>query len=208
MIEAFSVATAHHFQDALASQARLRFEAFVRRRGLDHSSWDGLEFDEFDTPAATYLVWRDNEKVVRGVARLLRTIRPYMLQSYWPYLIEEGEMPSSPGIFEVTRVCVDKGVPPLVRQRIFPELLCAIQEFISFHGGSGMIGVTREHLLAHFIRSGIQWLGPAHLIEGEMERAFFVPIENIRPSVHCSRLGIISPVLAGSPTEAVERTAA
>ncbi|MCK1707735.1 MULTISPECIES: acyl-homoserine-lactone synthase [unclassified Bradyrhizobium] len=208
MIEAFSVATAHHFQDALASQAKLRFEVFVRRRGLDHSSWDGLEFDEFDTPAATYLVWRDNERVVRGSARLLRTTTPYMLRSYWPHLVEDGVLPASVGIFEVTRVCVDKTVEPRVRATIFPELLCAIQEFILQNGGSGMIGVTREHLLAHFVRSGIRWLGGAREIEGEMERAFYVPVDYIRPALHCRKLGIGPKVLASASEPLSARSAA
>ncbi|MGY2811953.1 acyl-homoserine-lactone synthase [Bradyrhizobium sp. USDA 4506] len=208
MIEAFSVATAHHFQDAMASQARLRHEVFVRRRKLDHSSWRGLEFDEFDTPAATYLVWRDRERVVRGLARLLRTTGPYMLRSYWPQLVENRDLPASSKIFEVTRVCVDKRVEPVIRQTIFPELLCAIQEFLLLDRGIGMIGVTREHLLAHFIRSGVQWLGPTRLIEGEMERAFFVPTQSIRPTWHCEKLGIGSNVLAFGPETASERNAA
>lgn len=208
MIEAFSVATAHLFQDALASQARLRFEAFVRRRRLEHSSWGGLEFDEFDTPAAIYLVWRDDDRVVRGVARLLRTTRPYMLQCYWPHLVASGHLPSSVGIFEVTRVCVDKTFHPSLRRLIFPELLCAIQEFISLQGGSGMIGVTREPLLSHFLRSGIDWLGPACEIEGEMERAFFVPTSFIRPAFHCKKLGIAPGVLACGPETDVRRSAA
>ncbi|MGY4167558.1 acyl-homoserine-lactone synthase [Bradyrhizobium sp. USDA 4529] len=195
MIEAFSIATAHSFQDAWASQARLRYEVFVKRRGLDHTHWDGLEFDEFDTPSAIYLVWRDEFLVVRGLARLLRTTRPYMLRKYWPYLVADGELPSSPAVFEVTRVCVDKSVKPGIRQRIFPELLCAIQEFLRIHGGIGMVGVTREHLLAHFLRSGIQWLGKKHTIEGELERAFFVPTERIRPEWHCRKLGISDRVL-------------
>ena len=67
MIEAFSLATAHLFQDALASQARLRFRVFVEQRGLPHSHYDGLEYDEFDTPSAVYLVWRDQGQVVRGL---------------------------------------------------------------------------------------------------------------------------------------------
>ncbi|MCK1654664.1 GNAT family N-acetyltransferase [Bradyrhizobium sp. 149] len=208
MIEAFSVATAHFFQDALASQARLRFEVFVRRRKLDHSSWEGLEFDEFDTPAATYLVWRDPERVVRGVARLLRTTRPYMLRTYWPHLVESGVLPSSPGIFEVTRVCIDKSVNPVLRRTIFPELLCAIQEFIVLHGGEGMIGVTREHLLSHFIRSGIRWLGHADEIEGEVERAFYVPVGAIRPVLHCTRFGIAPNVLEPGPELVSVRNAA
>ncbi|MBR0684394.1 GNAT family N-acetyltransferase [Bradyrhizobium manausense] len=198
MIEAFSLATAHHFQDALASQARLRHEVFVRRRGLPHSSYQGLEFDEFDTPAATYFVWRDSERVVRGLARVLPTTRPYMLKSYWPHLVADRNPPSGPGIVEVTRVCVDKMLTPLVRRTVFPELLCAIQEFLLATGGMGMIGVTREHLLSHFIREGIVWLGPADEVEGELERAFFVPAAFIRPEYHCHKYGIARPVLANA----------
>jgi acyl homoserine lactone synthase len=195
MIEMFSVATAHLFQDALASQARLRYETFVRRRGLPHDSHEGLEFDEFDTPAATYFVWRDHQRVVRGLARVLPTTRRYMLQTYWPELVSGRPLPSSSGVVEVTRVCVDKDVPPNVRCKIFPELLCAIQEFLVASNGEGMIGVTREHLLAHFIRDGIDWLGDAALVEGEIERAFFVPNDHIRPLHHCRKYGIAGTVL-------------
>jgi acyl homoserine lactone synthase len=169
---------------------------FIRRRGLDHRSYDGLEFDEFDTPAAVYLVWRDGENVVRGLARLLRTTSPYMLQSYWPDLVTEGDLPNAPGVLEVTRVCVDKSLAPSVRRSIFPELLCAIQEFMRTIDGQGMIGVTREHLLARFLPAGIKWLGPPSMVEGEIERPFFVPTEFIRPTLHCRRYGIRGPVLA------------
>jgi acyl homoserine lactone synthase len=190
MIEAFSLATAHLFQDALASQARLRYEVFVRQRGLAHAFFDNLEFDEFDTPSAVYLVWRDDARIVRGLARLLRTDRPYMLASYWPHLVESRQLPSSDTVWEVTRVCVDKGVKPELRRTIFPELLCAITEFLEARDGEGMIGVTRQHLLSHFLREGIEWLGDPAPIEGEIERAFFVPTDSIRPVHHCKKYGI------------------
>ncbi|MFG3594504.1 hypothetical protein [Bradyrhizobium sp. RDI18] len=61
-----------------------------------------------------------------------------------------------------------------------------------------MVGVTREHLLSHFVRDGIKWLGPANQIEGEMERAFFVPTAFIRPEFHCRKYGIDLPVLANA----------
>ncbi|MCA1510547.1 acyl-homoserine-lactone synthase [Bradyrhizobium sp. NBAIM01] len=196
MIEAFSFANAHHFQDALASQARLRYEVFVERRGLPHSFWEGLEFDEFDTPAAKYLVWRDEKRVVRGLARLLPTTNSYMLQTYWPHLISGRIFPSSSGVWELTRVCVDKSLDSKLRRTVLPELLCAIEEFLSTPHGVGIVGVTREHLLTHFIRSGIRWLGEPDLIEGELERAFFVPKGFIRPEHHCRRFGIARQVLA------------
>jgi N-acyl-L-homoserine lactone synthetase len=207
MIEAFSLATAHFFQDALASQAKLRYEVFVRQRGLAHSSFDDLEFDEFDTPSAVYLVWRDDDKIVRGLARLLRTDRPYMLASYWPHLVESGDLPSSDSIWEVTRVCVDKSVKPEQRMTIFPQLLCAIAEFLEARDGCGMIGVTRQHLLSHFLRQGIEWLGRPAPIEGEIERAFFVPTRAIRPLYHCAKYGIGRDVLRLS-RPAAERNAA
>jgi N-acyl-L-homoserine lactone synthetase len=206
MIEVFTLATAHLFQDALSSQARLRYDVFVRQRRLGHSSFDNLEFDEFDTPAAFYLVWRDNERVVRGLARLLQTDRPYMLATYWPFLVENRKLPSSELVWEVTRVCVSKSVSPRTRQAILPELLCGVAEFIEMRGGAGMIGVTREHLLTHFVREGIEWLGQPALIEGEMERAFLVPTHLIRPLHHCQKYQIAQSVLF-TPTQ-MERNAA
>lgn len=196
MIEAFSLANAHLFQDALASQARLRHNVFVERRSLPHSSFEGLEFDEFDTPAAKYLVWRDEQRVVRGLARLLPTSRPYMLQSYWPHLVADGDLPRSAGVWEMTRVCLDKSLDPQRRRKVVPELLCAVHELLSLTGGVGIVGVTREHLLRHFIRTGIKWLGGPDIIEGEVERAFFVPRDFIRPEYHCLKLGLRRQVLA------------
>ena len=152
----------------------------------------------FSCDAAARCVWNDldDRRVVRGHARLLPTTRPYMLETHWPHLVADGRLPRSEGIVEVTRVCVDKTVDPVLRRTIFPELLCAIQEIPLESGGLGMIGVTREHLLSHFVREGIEWLGPAEEVEGEIERAFFVPTASIRPDYHCRKYGIARRVLA------------
>jgi N-acyl-L-homoserine lactone synthetase len=206
MIEAFSLATAHLYLDALSSQARLRYKVFVEQRGLPHSHFDGLEYDEFDTPSAVYLVYRDETAAVRGLIRLLRTDRPYMLKRYWPELVEGSELPQTPDVWEITRVCIDKSVAPSRRATILPELLVATAEFLEARAARGIIGVTRAHLLSHFIREGIEWLGSPALVEGEMERAFFVPTRCIRPVHHCEKYGIGSG-LAESPL-AAERIAA
>lgn len=195
MIDAFSLSTAHLFGDALASQARLRYRVFVARRSLDHLHYRGLEYDEFDTPSAVYLVWRDDEQVVRGLARLLPTTRPYMVQQYWPFLFASGRPPVSSRIWEVTRVCVDKGWGGRKRLQIFPELMCGVQEFFRMHGIKAMIGATRPHLLTTFFEN-IEWLGEPAEIEGEFERAFYIATDDIRPRAHCERFGIDSSVLS------------
>jgi acyl homoserine lactone synthase len=162
MIEAFSLRTAHLFQDALASQARLRYRVFVQQSNLPHPYFADMKYDEFDTPASVYLVWRNSDLVVRAQIRLLPTNRPYMLKSYWPHLVETKSMPSNEPVWEVTRVCVDKRLPGHTRPRVLPELLCGVSEFFDIYRIKAMVGVTRQHLVENFIRVGIEWLGAEH----------------------------------------------
>jgi acyl homoserine lactone synthase len=122
-----------------------------------------------------------------------------MLSSYWPDLIKDRPLPAGADVWEVTRVCVDRNLPPIVRRTVFPELLSAIAEFFWAHRISGMIGVTRQHLLSHFIRTGIEWIGDEAIVEGELERAFFVPTAHIRPVYFCQKYGIGPQVLKEWP---------
>lgn len=195
MIDAFTWGGAHLVQDAFAAQARLRHRVFVERRGLPHDTFGGMEYDAFDTPAAVYLVWRDETLEARGLIRLLPTTRPYMLQTCWPETIADGAPPVSPDLWEITRVCVDRSVGSATRLQILPELLCGAAEFLERVGATGMIGLTRPHLVTHYIPQGARWLGPEAEIEGEMERAFVVATEHIRPRAHMRRYGLDRPVL-------------
>lgn len=199
MIEGFSLKSAHLFGDALASQARLRHRAFVERRGLIHSSYDGMEYDEFDTPAAVYLVWRDAALVVRGLIRVSPTTMPYMLKSYWPFLCQDRDLPQSFDVWEMTRVCVDHKFEPEFRKRIIPELLCALEEFCLGNGIKTIVGVARRHLVDYYLREGVKWLGETAEIEGEKEAAFWIQTRYLRPSVHCDAYKIYGPVLSLKP---------
>ena len=201
MIEAVSYKYAHDFGDALASQAELRYRVFVLHRSLPHQFYDGMEYDEFDTPAAVYLVWRDPALVVRGLIRMIPTSVPYMLRTYWPYLCQTQEPPVSDRVWEASRICVDRFYNPRERARIMPEMLCGVQEFCRLNDIDAVVGVTRKHLISHFIRTGIQWLGEPQEIEGQQEAALLVPTESIRPVEHCKKYGIRGSVLSLSPAQ-------
>jgi len=196
MIEAFSLKTAHLFGDALASQARLRYRVFVRHRRLPHRHHGGMEYDEFDTPAAHYLVWRDRTNEVRGMFRLIPTTEPYMLEQYWPFLCQSRALPKKEDVWELGRVCVDRTYRARERKVIVPELLCALHEFCQAGGIRAVIGVTRRHLVSNYIPSGVEWLGEPAEIEGEEEAAFFIPAGHLRPEAHCAKLRIPSSVLS------------
>ena len=199
MIEAFSLKTAHLFGDALASQARLRYRVFVQQRALPHPFYDGMEYDEFDTPAAVYLVWRDPHFVVRGLIRLVPTSVPYMVERYWPHLFETREQPKSDKVLECSRVCVDRGYDSGIRPVIMPQLLSAGHEFCVANGIDAVVGVTRKHLIGHFLRTGLEWLGEEREIEGEREAAFWAPTEHLRPVWHCAKYRIPNRVLSLEP---------
>lgn len=196
MVEGFSLGTAHHFGNALAAQARLRYRVFVEQRGLDHPSWQGLEYDAFDTPAAMYFVWRDGTGEARGMIRLLPTVLPYMLESYWPHLYARGELPRSAKVWEVTRLCVDRSFTDSRRLTVMPQIMCAVQEYCAMHGIERVIGVTRKHLIEHFLREGVEWVGPTDIIEGQPEAAFQVDLPFMRPDWHCRKFGLKGPFLA------------
>jgi|APTNR8051073442_1049403.scaffolds.fasta_scaffold03915_3 acyl homoserine lactone synthase len=129
MIEAITLETAHLLGDALPSSHRLRHRIFVERQRYQVSCWRGMEWDQFDTPAAVYLLWRDPALRVRAVARLIPTSVPYMIQQLWPELLESGEIPVRNDIWEVTRFGIDRDLEPAVRVRIFGEMFCAFAEF-------------------------------------------------------------------------------
>ena len=99
----------------------------------------------------------------------------------------------------MTRVCVDRKFRPALRKRIIPELLCALQEFCQHNAITAVVGVTRQYLLNHFLREGVEWLGDVAEIEGEDEAAFWVPTGHLRPHAHCRLYGIDHPVLSLEP---------
>jgi acyl homoserine lactone synthase len=119
-----------------------------------------------------------------------------MLQSYWPHLVADNNLPRSRDIWELTRLCIDRTMLPNLRTRITPELLCALHEYCTIKGINAVVGVTRPHLIKHFIRSDFSWLGEIDQIEGEEERAFRLPLASIRPEYHCKKQGLSGSLLS------------
>ncbi len=147
MIDAITVETAHLLGDALPMMHRLRYRVFVERQGYEVPSLRGMEWDEFDTPAAVYLIWRDERGVVGGVARLIPTTFPYMIKALWPDMVEGHALPSQPDVWELTRLGVDRTLPPATRARVIGELMCACGEFALQNGIKSYLMVTAPQMV-------------------------------------------------------------
>ncbi|UCH74161.1 MAG: hypothetical protein JSU82_17945 [Rhodospirillales bacterium] len=195
MIDVVTLASSHLFGDALASQARLRYRMFIACRNIEHACFEGMEYDQFDTPAAVYLLWRDADGEARCMTRLLRTTVPYMVKSFWPHLAEPADLPSSTDVWEGTRLCVDIALDRRTRQRALAELLCGVTEYLRSQGAQHLIGVTSRAQAMRLFPRDLEWLGEDAPIEGRMESAFRIPVESVAPEGARERYGFASSVL-------------
>ncbi len=163
MVVAATIENAHHYGDVIPSIYRLRHQGFKQRQSYDVPYFKDMEYDVYDTPATTYLAWRDRQKVVRGCTRLFPTTRPYMIEDLWPKAVSKVLLPKSPFIWECSRFCIDKFQPPEIRRKIHGDLLCAFQEYGLRENIDWMIGVMTPPIWkAVFIRVGwpVEFLGP------------------------------------------------
>ena len=142
MIDCVSISTNHLFTgNPIYEQHRLRHECIVERQSWNVPTIRNMEYDQYDNPAATYLVWRDETGKARGSSRLYPTDRPYMLAEVFPYLVSKIPMPQSARIWEGSRFCVDANLKPETRKRIIQELIVSYLEFGLDQGLTSFIGV-------------------------------------------------------------------
>ncbi|WP_395459826.1 acyl-homoserine-lactone synthase (plasmid) [Azospirillum melinis] len=117
----------------------LRHSAFVDRLGYDVPSHDGIEWDQFDTPRATYIVIEHNGRCA-GVCRLVPTLAPYMLKDVFPELLPY-DPPAAPDIWEATRIAVDTSLPSPVRDAALRALIVGVQRFGLANGIRHFLGL-------------------------------------------------------------------
>jgi acyl homoserine lactone synthase len=181
VIDCVTIENSHLFYgNPLAEQHRLRYRSIIERQNWDLPVENGMEYDEFDNLATTYLVSRDERYIVRGVARLAKTDRPFMIKKSFSHTVGYKEMPSGDGILEGSRFCIDKTVDSATRKRIAQELVLSYIEYGVNKGISHIIGMMYPtYWKTLFINNGWfpEWLGDEFLTsEGRKCRTAALPI--------------------------------
>jgi acyl-homoserine lactone synthase len=85
---------------------RLRHQIFVKGRGWSLPSVNDCEIDQYDVEDAVYLLDLNDEDVIQGSVRMTPSERCSLLADYFPHLVENGESPRSPRVYECTRYIV------------------------------------------------------------------------------------------------------
>jgi acyl homoserine lactone synthase len=150
---------------------RFRHRVFVERLHWEApTEWDGMEFDRYDTPAATYCVCRDDGGEVIGSIRLKPTTLPYMIGDVWPHLVNRMDVPKSPHVWEASRLGVDRRLSPAQRSKVLDQLILAYMEAGLMVGAKQLIAIMPVKFWSKvFHKRG--WpttpVGPEEIIDGK-----------------------------------------
>jgi N-acyl-L-homoserine lactone synthetase len=170
--------------------ASYRHKVFVENLGWDLNSPDGLEQDQFDRPDTIYVAARDDEGEICGCARLLPTVRPYLLSEVFPQLLNGVEPPASPDVWELSRFAtVDFNSPELspLRQMssvIAIDLLQAAIDCAAKHGAKRLITVSPLGIERLLRNAGFKAhrAGPPMKIDGHLIFACWIEVADPTPS--------------------------
>jgi N-acyl-L-homoserine lactone synthetase len=137
---------------------REMFEA-RKRVFVDILKWDvpvledRFEIDQFDDEHATYLIVPDEQGFHAGSARLLKTVRPHILDSLFPELCDK-QAPSGDKVLEITRFCLDPGRDARVRLETRNRLVSALVRYALDHGIETYTGVAEMGWLQQILAFG------------------------------------------------------
>jgi len=143
------------YLDDIEAMHRHRHQVFAEQRGWKAlQSPDGLDIDEFDTDAATYLIAIAPDGAVVGSSRLIPSWRPTMIKLLFPEYCA-GEVPVGPGIWEWTRHATPGlGFTKAYNIEVQIVLNLAVLEFARLRGIESFIGILECALLPYTVELG------------------------------------------------------
>jgi N-acyl-L-homoserine lactone synthetase len=162
--------SAHRHGEVWIAQHRLRHRIFVERLGWNVSTYHGLEYDAFDTPAAKYIVWLDADGEARGIVRLVPTTVPYMIHDVWPDWLA-SPLPHCREVWEATRFGCDHQLAPAQRRRAVLEMIAGCERFGIANGISSYLAVMPMWIFERILISagcGLTMLAPPRTFDGDL----------------------------------------
>lgn len=114
---------------------------------------DLYELDQYDNEQARYLILLDGKGRHRASARLLPTEGPHLLGELYPSLCTDAP-PSGPGIWEISRFCLDPDISADERRDARDQLVTALAEYALRHGITDYVGVAEQGWFAKIRQFG------------------------------------------------------
>ncbi|WP_225026519.1 acyl-homoserine-lactone synthase [Xinfangfangia pollutisoli] len=163
----------HQHGPLFANLLRARHRTFIQNNKWDLPQADGMEFDQYDTPASRWVAVHERGEVLAGV-RLTPTTHKCGIYSYMirdaqlgllqtiPQDLLQFEAPVDPYIWESSRVFVSDLVPAAERLRVQMQLIHEMVVSARNLGATSLLGIIPEHSprLARRVGLDCQPVGP------------------------------------------------
>jgi len=168
---------------------RHMFEA-RKRVFVDLLGWDvpviggRYEIDQYDDDEAVYLIVGCEQGRHAGSARLLKTVRPHILDTLFPALCA-GPPPRGPDILEITRFCLGREQNGRERLQTRNILVSALVGYALENGVSAFTGVAEMSWLQQILAFGWRCnpLGLPRHLDGRMLGALRIDISAETPAL-------------------------
>ncbi len=156
----------HNHGVLFTTMLRARHETFIQQRKWDLPEADGMEFDQYDTPASRWIAVHEFGQVLAGI-RLTPTthrcgIYSYMIRDAQLGLLDTipqnllfDEAPVAAHIWESSRVFVSPNVPSKTRLRVQISLISEMVASARQLGATSVLGLIPEHSPRLARRTGI-----------------------------------------------------
>ncbi|HZW14430.1 MAG TPA: acyl-homoserine-lactone synthase [Noviherbaspirillum sp.] len=161
--------------------AEYRHKIFIERLGWPLPVEDGKERDQFDHPDTLYVVTRDDNGAICGCARLLPTMKPYLLSEVFPHLLGGAAVPHATEVWELSRfaaatVAPNQNVDAAVNTR---KLLAGAVKMAAEQGAQRLITVSPLGIERLLHRMGVHAhrAGAPVLVDGKPVFACWIEID-------------------------------
>ncbi|MEF3047350.1 acyl-homoserine-lactone synthase [Pseudotabrizicola sp. L79] len=179
----------HKHGDLFVDFMRMRHEVFIKGKGWDLPTIDGLEFDQYDTAQAKWIAIHGYGEVLAGI-RLLPTTSKVGLHSYMLRDAQLGlldslprdmlffDAPVSPLIWEATRLFINPDVPAKLRSQIQIKLMTEMARVAREAGATHVIGIVPSVFRRWMARIGMTAspVGAEQVIDGDKVCAALFPV--------------------------------
>lgn len=146
----------HNHGELFANMLRARHETFIQQAKWDLPEADGMEYDQYDTPASRWIAVHEFGEVLAGIRLTPTTTRcgiyTYMIRDAQRGLLDSipkdllfDEAPVAPHIWESSRIFVSHKVPAKLRMRVQMNLINEMTISARHLGATSVLGLIPEN---------------------------------------------------------------
>ncbi|MCO6384637.1 MAG: N-acyl-L-homoserine lactone synthetase [Vannielia sp.] len=179
-----SLETMHLHGDLMVKYLQARREVFIVSKGWQLSETRGMEFDQYDTPEARWIVVHEGNEVLAGIRIAPTTARcglhTYMIRDAQLGLLKGlpldplyAEAPVSEKIWEATRLFLLDRVPASRRAEVQSLLMLKMAATARSEGADHVVGIVPAVFQRWLKRIGLDAVpvGPRFELDGDKSQA-------------------------------------